>query len=239
MNRPFLSAAGLRRWRRLAPVLALGFGVRSLLAEETPTPTGEIIELPKFVVTDSRELPPPESWRYATIPGFEILTNASDKTTQRLINDFETFRMALGVVWPMQERPTGPTSLILCGRRNKFDAFVPSGKDSVDSARASLFLKNGNRTSIVLVLQSSVLTVLATEADDPASGDDSSQISVDHNKQLYREYVHYLLSKSEPRLPAWFEEGMAQIIMAMKVEPTFIEFGKLEDPNLQSAQAAR
>src|SRR5581483_6449180 len=67
----------------------LGLAMAALRAEET---TGPIIELPKFVVTDSRELPPPESWRYATIPGFEILTNASDRTTQRLIKDFELFR---------------------------------------------------------------------------------------------------------------------------------------------------
>ena len=49
---------------------------------------GPVVELPKFVVTDSRELPPPESWRYATMPGFEILSNASDKATQRLLRDF-------------------------------------------------------------------------------------------------------------------------------------------------------
>ena len=43
----------------------------ALNAQETPSPTDPVIELPKFVVTDSRELPQPESWRYATIPGFE------------------------------------------------------------------------------------------------------------------------------------------------------------------------
>jgi len=208
-----------------------------VIAEETPV--GPTIELPKFVVTDSRELPQPESWRYATIPGFEILSNASDRTTKQLIKDFEMFRMALGVVWPMPERPTAPTSLILCGRGGKFNGFVPSGKDSgVEMARASEFLKSGNRTAIVLDLESKALSILPSQTDDPASGSDSSQLAIDHNKQLYREYVRYLLSKSEPRLPAWFEEGMLQIIMAMKFEPTYIEFGKLEDPNTVSARAS-
>ena len=199
-----------------------------------------IVELPKFVVTDSRELPPPESWRYAEIPGFEILTNASDKTTRRLIKDFELFKEALGLIWPVPNRLTVPTSLILSAKGAKFDAFVPAGTARADRALASLFLKNQEQTAIVIDLASSTLNILATDtANDAATGTDSSLISVDHDKQLYREYVHYLLSKSEPRLPAWFEEGMAQIIMAMKVEPKYIVFGKVEDPNLISAQAGQ
>jgi hypothetical protein len=199
---------------------------------------GPVVELPKFVVTDTRELPPPEAWRYAEIPGFEILTNASDKATRRLIKDFEQFKEALALVWPIPNQSGVPTSLILCGRGGKFDAFVPSGKSSADRALASLFLKNKEQTAIIIDLQSSTLNILATDtANDAATGTDSNYISVDHDKQLYREYVHFLLSKSEPRLPAWLEEGMAQIIMAMKVDPKYIVFGKLEDPNMVSAQA--
>ena len=63
-------------------------------------------------------------------------------------------------------------------------------------------------------------------------------ISVDHDKQLYREYVRYLLSRSEPRLPAWVEEGLSQIIMRMEFDKRWIVFAKLEDPNTVSAQAA-
>ena len=79
-----------------------------LPAQEQPTPADPIVELPKFVVTDSRELPPPESWRYATIPGFEILTNASDRATQRLLRDFGMFRQALGHVWPSRSGSRRP-----------------------------------------------------------------------------------------------------------------------------------
>jgi hypothetical protein len=75
------------------------------------------ISLPTFTVTDSRELPPPESWRHAQIPNFEILTNASDRETQRLLRDFQQFNQAIGVVWPaLIGRSPTPTTLILCGR---------------------------------------------------------------------------------------------------------------------------
>ena len=43
---------------------ALGLSGLALSAQETPARGEIIIELPKFVVTDSRELPQPEKWRY-------------------------------------------------------------------------------------------------------------------------------------------------------------------------------
>ena len=198
-----------------------------------------IIELPRFVVTDSRELPPPEKWRYATIPGFEILTNASDKATQRLLRDFGMFRQALSHVWPVQTREKQITSLIICGKGNKFDAFVPAGKQSAETGLASLFLKKGTQTAILIDMAATTLNVLNVDDSlDAATGTDSGLISVEHDKQLYREYVRFLLSGSEPRLGAWLEEGLSQIIMRMKFDKKWIEFAKLEDPNTISAQAA-
>src|SRR6188508_3361713 len=102
--------------KQIAAVGAFAFLVVGswLPAQETPATTDPIIELPKFVVTDSRELPQPEAWRYATIPGFEILTNASDRATQRLLRDFDMFRQALGYVWPVPNKISHSTSLIIC-----------------------------------------------------------------------------------------------------------------------------
>src|SRR5512133_1867684 len=104
--------------KQAVALLGLGFlGMTALLrAQESPAANDPVIELPKFVVTDSRELPQPESWRYATIPGFEILTNASERATQRLLRDFDMFRQALGHVWPVPQRNFQTTSLIICGR---------------------------------------------------------------------------------------------------------------------------
>lgn len=209
-----------------------------LSAQESPPAGAPVVELPKFVVTDNRELPPPESWRYATIPGFEILSNASDKATQRLLRDFDMFRQALGHVWPIPQQISQPTALILSGRKGKFDGFVPAGKYKPDAGFASLFLKQGNRTAIVVDLQSTTLNVLNVDgADDAATGTNSGLISVEHDKQLYREYIRYLLSRNEPRLPAWLEEGLSQIIIRMKFDARTIEFAKLEDPNTISAEA--
>ena len=208
-------------------------------AQERPVSADPVVELPKFVVTDNRELPPPEKWMYAKIAGFEILSNASEKATQRLVKDFEEFRQALSYVWQVPQQVSQTTSLIIAGRGAKFDAFRPKGRGGVDTATASLFLKRGNRTAIAIDLQSTTLNVLDVEGlSDALPGTDSGLISVEHDKQLYREYVRYLLSRSEPRQPAWLEEGLAQIIMKMRFDKRTIEFAKLEDPNTVSVQAA-
>ena len=211
----------------------------TLLARVDATANDPVVELPKFVVTDSRELPPPESWRYGTMPGFEILSNASDKATQRLLRDFDMFRQALGYIWPQPARLPQTTSLILCGKRNKFDGFIPANRYKPDAGFVSVFLKKDQQTAIVIDLQATTLNVLNVDgADDAATGTDSGLISVDHDKQLYREYVRFILSRSEPRLPAWFEEGLSQIIMRMEFDKRWIVYAKLEDPNTVSTQAA-
>ncbi|MDP3071558.1 MAG: hypothetical protein Q8N18_14810 [Opitutaceae bacterium] len=218
------------------PALALFWFIAPLSAQDRPAAADPVVELPKFVVTDNRELPPPESWRYGTMPGFEILSNASVKGTQRLLRDFDMFRQALSLIWPMPQRISQPTALIICGKGAKFDKFIPAGKISADTAFASLFLKRGTQTAIVIDLESTTLNVL--DLGNDSAGTDNTLMSVEHDKQLYREYVRYLLSNNEPRLPAWFEEGLSQIIMRMQFDKRYIEFAKLEDPNTISAAAA-
>ena len=91
-----------------------------------PTTDTPPLVLPKFTVNDLRELLPPESWRYARVPGLEILSQASDRETQKLLRDFQIFNEALDVVWPALKgsHPT-PLSLIVCGA-GKFAAFIPA-----------------------------------------------------------------------------------------------------------------
>ena len=228
--------------------------VAALFAQDNQTVASQpALELPAFVVTDSRELPPPESWRYGTIEGFEILTNASDKATQRLLRDFDMFRQALSYVWPVPNRVVQNSSLIICGRGAKFDAFA-TGRNAgidlkgvsftgmgagIDSSKASLFLRQGNHAAIIIDLQATTLNVLNSDDSlDAATGTDSGVISVEHDKQLYREYVRYLMSQHEPRSPAWLEEGISQVLMKMQFDRRWIEFAKLEDPNTVSTQAA-
>jgi hypothetical protein len=237
---------------RRAVFLTFGaFAGVALAQEKSADP---IVELPKVVVTDSRELPPPESWRYAEIPGFEILSNASDKATQSLIRDFRGFSFAIDVVWPGLQPQNSPTiSLIICGRGGKFDVFVPGKENATDTGQASLLLQDREQTAIVLDFQAKTIRLasvaaaqntasdLAPAADPDAAPDpnaNSGEMEIDSYKQLYREYLRYLMSRAQPHFPAWFEEGLAQLFMGMTFDERTITFAKLEDPNESSPTGA-
>lgn len=215
----------LRCWLR--GVLGLA-GFLGGLASGRATDDEPILILPKFTVAGKLELPPPESWRYAEFPGFVVLSNASDRETQRLFANFELFRLALGIVWPLPEQRSVPVSIIVCGARQSFEAFAPAaarpGTDAV-----SLLLHDREHGAIVLNAQSAVL-VSSEATGDPTQ--DRVGFEVEPADLLQREYVRFLLSRKAQSLPVWMEEGMIQILLAMRVTRGQIVFGKVEDPKL-------
>ena len=133
-----------RHWVLLAALGGLGvvaLPAQPALREAAQEPA---IELPTYTVTDSRELPPPVKWLYGRIEGFEILSNASEKSTQGLVRNLQRFAFALDLVWPISHRQsTVPVSLIICGRGGKFDVFKPAERTEADLAMASIQLMGG------------------------------------------------------------------------------------------------
>jgi len=220
---------------------------------QTPTATdGETVDLPRIEVVESKPLPPPETWRYARIQGFEVLSNASDRATARLLTDFQRFHQALEIAWPAAQTPnTLPAALILCGRGGKFEVFKPAKDTGVDSGLITVSYRDDESAAIVVDLETTTLNLLTPEAmdqalaaaeasftasaDDPPTGRAPSDFIVDHYKQLYREYIHFVLSRAQPRAAAWLEEGLAQIFMRMEYSSKWIIVGRVEDPNRKSA----
>ena len=188
---------------------------------------GPTLELPKLTVTESAGLPELESWRYARITGFEVLSNASDSNTRKLLADFQKFQHAVNKAWPAPAKPLAASSLILCGRDNKFDAFIPEKLRASESPVPSLFLRDREQIALVVDLEASRVgisdPVAALAANAP-----SVEYEIDHYRQLYREYVHYLLSQGEVRPPAWLEEGLAQIVMDIDLTDRSLILGKIE-----------
>jgi len=229
-------------------LLAAGCLGASLFAAPIPTES-DVVELPTFTIQESRLLPEPESWRFAQISGFEVLSNASDGKATRLIKDFQRFHQALIAAWPPADlRSAMPSSLILCGKRGAFDAFRRANEQGPDVGLISLSLRDGEVSTIVIDLESTTLslvtpesfTVTAAPVTDDAEANVLSGIpdfAVSYYEQLYREYIRFVLAQVQPRSPAWFEEGISQIFMRMEFSPTTITIGKVEDPNTTSITA--
>jgi hypothetical protein len=224
--------------RRLAPVLAhlvrlaIASGLFAFVplraADESGAADASVVELPKVEVYGTRDLPKPESWRYAQFGVFEVLSNASDKGSQALLKDFRVFQQALNMMWSVPIKPATSSTLILCGSGGKFDQFLPPKSDTPDADTASLFFGNRDHRAIVIDLQTRDITL-----EDQGT---FKQFEVEANQQLYHEYIHFLFSQGGDRPPAWLEEGLAQIAMSMEISEKSVRFGFIDSTRFPSRQ---
>lgn len=213
---------------RLALLVFLGLPLAALARTAADAPAGETVQLPDFKVTGKQELPPPESWQYTRLDdGTEVLSNASERASKRMLRDFQMFQQALAVAWPslVGNRPPQGRTIILCGRQNKFADFAAPASGDPDLGSTSRFLRNREQTAIVVDLQAQSLNL--SGLDDDATGTVTS-FEVDPYKQLYREYVRYLLSHGATRPPPWLQEGIAQIVMDMDFTPDWVKLGEID-----------
>jgi hypothetical protein len=194
-------------------------------AADQPPAGSETVHLPAFTVTDSPSLPPPESWRYARVGNFEVISSASERVTRRIVADFGIFTQAMALVWPAPAKPHATSTLILCGRNGKFDTFAPAGTIRDEVIVPSLFLRNREQIAIVVDVETDRVAVDSSNLEVVGAG--SAEYEIDHYKQLYREYVRYLISQSQVRPPIWVEEGLAQIIMDIDLNDERLIYGKI------------
>ncbi len=131
---------------RCAGVFALSFSLA------TPTFSQEIaatvVDLPEYTVRTDRMLPLPEAWRYARIPGFEVLSSSSERETRRVVREFQEVRRAIDVVWPgMQRGLPRDCLLIVCGP-GRFAPFVPT--KNAHGPRTTLALRDKETAALVI-----------------------------------------------------------------------------------------
>lgn len=187
----------------------------AMVAAEAP------IELPKFEVNDSRVLPPPESWRYASIPGFEVLSSVSARETTRFVKDFLLLQEVIAVIMPAfrQGDVAVPTSLILTGRGKDFDRFIPEDRGEDRFRTNSHFFDDPERGAIVVdfALAELQLEDNTTEESDPY-------------RSFYKEYFRNLIRRQMgAKSPAWFEEGLVQIFSSIDFNKKWINFAQIGD----------
>ncbi len=195
--------------------LTLSFALAAPPAFEPP------LELPKFEVTDSRVLPPLATWHYASIPSFEILSSISVRQTKRFVEDFFLLQAAINEIMPgfTGGNITVPTSLILTGRGNDFERFMPADRGDDRYRTNSLFFDDPERGAIVVdfALSEILLDDNTTEEADPYRG-------------FYKEYFRYLIRRqSGGKPPAWFEEGLVQLFASIDVTKKWINFAMIGD----------
>src|SRR5688572_4105735 len=221
----------LGNWRRDAfaglwrvGLLFTGLSMTPALRAAEPSSTvaeGPIVELPKFEVTDSRLLPPPEKWYYAEIPGFEILSSLSKRATHRFVNDFLLLQAAMNVIMPgLRAGPIEvPTSLILTGRGDAFSRFIPANRADERDRRNTLFFRDDERGAIVVDFELAELLL-----------EDNTTLESDPYRGFYREYFRFIISRNvAQKPPAWFEEGLVQLFSSIEFQKKWVSFAMIGD----------
>ncbi|MSU47494.1 MAG: hypothetical protein EXS37_00100 [Opitutus sp.] len=197
-------------------------GLPGLRAADSLVVSGPVIELPKFEVVDSRLLPPPEAWRYAEIPGFEILSRISERETKRFMRDFLLLQTVIGEIMPMLLRGQTPvpTALVLCGGRGKgFDEFLPADRSIEQYGTNSLFFKTAERSAIVIDFALDEIQL---------GGED--RLEADPYRAFYAAYFRFLIRRQTiDKAPPWFEEGLVQLFAATEFDKKYISFAQIGD----------
>ncbi|MBC2608048.1 tetratricopeptide repeat protein [Pelagicoccus albus] len=211
-------------FRFMLVVFLCVFAAPSCFAKGEPL---DVFELDPVKSMGSFELPDEEEWSYGQLDEFEVLSNASEINTKKLLSDFGRFRDALNFVLPIRPTPKANARLILCGSKGEFWRFTERVGESRNGV-FSLLLQNDSQLAIVLNMQSRYYnTRIDTE---PVS------LEIDYRRQLFREYAKFLLAKDK-KLPPWLLEGWLQIVMDIELYDRIIKFGQLDmdrgipDPN--------
>lgn len=194
-----------------------------------PAEDAGVVELPTYTVVGNRVLPAPESWSYASIPGMEVLSNASPRVTRKFVADFAEFQNAMNVVWPAltNAKPRMPTLFVLCGKSGSYGDIKPSTRKnaSVIDQRASAFLEDSERSAIIIDYH-------ALDALSNRVGPHTVQEHfMDPFRQTYKQYTRYLIRRAagETPFPPWLEEGVARIVETIDFQRKYIEFAKIDD----------
>lgn len=222
-----------RTWLTLLAVAALPL-TRGGGQEEGPVP------LPPFIVEEATKGPP---WRYAQIPGFEILARCSDRSTRSLAEAHYRLHALLGLLVPesLQLTFAAPKVVIyydeaLQGAASKevMESMVreQEKRQPQTSLQPEPGFRFGGRGGSGLAVGTSrynfipnlrltdkdAMTVFAIVRDGGFDGD---------KLVLTRDYLSYLVVERTPTLPAWYAAGVLGLYDGMEFEFGALRFGPL------------
>ena len=135
-----------------------------------------------------------ERWIELTSRNFRFFSNAGQRTTQGVASDLEELRSVLAHVTSLDLDSPVPIRVYVFRNAESFEPYRHyHSRQPV--ATAGYFLERANANYI---------TICADARDEASS-------------IVYHEYVHFVASTYLPRLPLWFEEGLAEFYQSFQV----------------------
>ncbi len=188
--------------------------VPALLAQTDDVSAPPIV-LPKIEVNGPALPPDNEHWNYVNLDGVEVLASTSVGNARSMLTAFQEFRHSLKIIYPTAMlRADQRLSLLLC-RAQGFSSFLPAGaiEAGTDFSRLA---SSSERAFIIVDLDA-----------DKRAHDLLEFSSVDPYRQLNGQYLRYLFSTVNARVPLWLEEGLLQTISDMDYREKWLTLGKV------------
>jgi len=143
-----------------------------------------------------------ETWIEVSTPNFAALSNDTPARTRQLLQDLELYRVITLQLTGAKQRPSPvPTNLYIFRNDRTFAPFA-TDRDLLG------YMYPGLRENRIVV------NAGTRELENP-------------NRVVFHEYVHFLLRNLGGfQFPAWFDEGFAEFLSTVEIEPDRITFGR-------------
>jgi hypothetical protein len=146
-----------------------------------------------------------EGWRMVTTEHFRVLSQAGDRQTQLWIRNYEQFISATSKAVGIKPNALPPLTMILFARDKEFTPYKMVRPDGKAAKISGQFVRLGGISAIALAV-------------------DSDQEET--KRVIYHEGVHWLMSRDPNRHPAWFAEGIAEMLSTFEQNGSKVNWAK-------------
>jgi len=159
-----------------------------------------------------RASPAESSWRLLDAPHYRVVSQLSDRDTLAWSREFDQFIASMSGVLKINPAQLPPLTVVLFAREPGFEPYKPELEDGKKASLDGVFARDSTWSVIGLAASSSSDTL---------------------RRLILHEATHWLMSVDESRKPAWFTEGIAEVLSTFAMKGRQLVWGKPVDSNLQ------
>ncbi len=130
-------------------------------------------------------------WRTLATPRFQVFSQLTDQETNRWTSEFDQFIASMSGLLGIDPGALPPLTVVLFASDKSFTAYKPARPDGRTANVSGLFVRHPTWSVIGL------------------ANDSRGEVL---RQTIFHEATHWLMSADEGRKPAWFTEGIAELL---------------------------
>ncbi len=151
-------------------------------------------------------------WRLLEAQHYRVVSQLNDRDTLAWSQQFDQFIAAMSGVLKINPAQLPPLTVVLFARDRGFEPYKPPVSGELKQGIAGLFARQATW---------SVIGLAGTAGNDAL------------RQKILHEATHWLMSVDEGRRPAWFSEGIAEVLASFEIRDEQVIWGKPLESRLQ------